>query len=111
MAGKFELKVAKNGDYHFNLLASNGQIIMSSEMYKSKASAENGIASIKKNGGSDANFERLASSNGKPYFVLKAANHQVIGQSQMYESEASRDNGIASVMKNAPDAETVDLTA
>jgi len=111
MAGKFELKVAKNGDYHFNLLASNGQIIMSSEMYKSKASAENGIASIKKNGGSDANFERLVSSNGKPYFVLKAANHQVIGQSQMYESEASRDNGIASVMKNAPYAETVDLTA
>ncbi|MDZ4099844.1 MAG: YegP family protein [Methylophilaceae bacterium] len=111
MAGKFELKVAKNGDYHFNLLASNGQIIMSSEMYKSKASAENGIASIKKNSGSDANFERLVSSNGKPYFVLKAANHQVIGQSQMYESEASRDNGIASVMKNAPDAETVDLTA
>lgn len=110
MAGKFELKVAKNGDFHFNLLAGNGQIIMSSEMYKSKASAENGIASIKKNGGNEANFERLVSSSGKPYFVLKAANHQVIGQSQMYESEASRDNGIASVMKNAPDADTVDLT-
>jgi uncharacterized protein YegP (UPF0339 family) len=111
MAGKFELKLAKNGDYHFNLLAGNGQIIMSSEMYKSKASAENGIASIKKNGGTESNFDRLVSSSGKPYFVLKAANHQVIGQSQMYESEASRDNGIASVMKNAPDADTVDLTA
>jgi uncharacterized protein len=110
MAGKFELKLAKNGDYHFNLLAGNGQIILGSEMYKSKASAENGIASIKKNGGSESNFERLTSSNGKPYFVLKAANHQVIGQSQMYESEAARDNGIASVMKNAPDAETNDLT-
>lgn len=110
MAGKFELKVAKNGDFHFNLVAVNGQIIMSSEMYKSKSSAENGITSIKKNGASEANFERLVSSSGKPYFVLKAANHQVIGQSQMYESEASRDNGIASVMKNAPDADTVDLT-
>lgn len=110
MSGKFELKLAKNGDYHFNLLAGNGQIILSSEMYKSKAGAENGIASIKKNGGSESNFERLAASNGKPYFVVKSTNHQVIGQSQMYESVAARDNGIASVIKNAPDAEIVDLT-
>lgn len=109
MAGKFELKVAKDGQYYFNLLASNGQIILSSEMYKAKASAESGIASVKKNGGNEANFERLTSKNGKPYFVLKAANHQVIGQSQMYESEASRDNGIASVIKNAPDAVTVEV--
>ena len=43
MAGKFELKVAKNGKYHFNLLAGNGQIILSSEMYESKSAAENGI--------------------------------------------------------------------
>jgi uncharacterized protein YegP (UPF0339 family) len=43
--------------------------------------------------------------------VLKAGNGQVIGQSEMYSSEASRDNGIASVMKNAPEAEVVDETA
>ncbi len=48
MAGKFELKQAKNGEYHFNLLAGNGQIILTSEMYKTKASAENGIESVKK---------------------------------------------------------------
>ena len=42
--------------------------------------------------------------------MLKAGNHQVIGQSQQYESEAGRDNGIESVQKNAPGAETVDLT-
>ncbi|NOT84925.1 MAG: YegP family protein [Methylococcaceae bacterium] len=111
MAGKFELKKAKNGDFHFNLLATNGQIILGSEMYKTKASAENGIASIMKNAADDARFERLVSSNEKPYFVLKAANHQIIGQSQMYESVASRDNGIESVKKNAPDAKIEDLTA
>ncbi|MEQ1602204.1 MAG: YegP family protein [Methylophilaceae bacterium] len=111
MAGKFELKSAKNGDFHFSLLAGNGQIILQSEMYKTRASAENGIESVKKNGSDEARFERLTSSNEKPYFVLKAANHQIIGQSQMYESEASRDNGIESVKKNAPEAETVDLTA
>jgi uncharacterized protein len=111
MAGKFELKQAKNGDFHFNLLASNGQIILTSEMYKSKASAENGIASIMKNAAEEARYERLVSTNGKPYFVLKAANHQIIGQSQLYESEAGRDNGIESVKKNAPDALLDDLTA
>lgn len=110
MAGKFELKMAKNGDYHFNLLATNGQIILQSEMYKSRASAENGIESIKKNAADDSRYERLTSSNGKPYFTLKAANHQIIGQSQMYESEASRDNGIESVKKNAPEATIVDTT-
>ncbi|HQZ95252.1 MAG TPA: YegP family protein [Pyrinomonadaceae bacterium] len=109
MAGKFELKVSANGKYHFNLKAGNGQIILSSEMYESKAAAENGIASVQKNGGDDARFERKESSNGKPYFNLKASNGQVIGKSEMYESVASMENGIESVKKNAPDATTVEV--
>ncbi len=108
MAGKFELKVSSNGKYHFNLKAGNGQIILSSEMYESRSAAENGIASLSKNAADDARFERKVSSNGKPYFNLKASNGQVIGKSEMYESEASMENGIASVMKNAPGAETVE---
>ncbi len=47
--GHYEIKKAKNGQYHFNLKASNGEIILSSEMYASKASAENGIASVQSN--------------------------------------------------------------
>jgi len=111
MAGKFELKTAKSGQFHFNLLASNGQIILQSEMYETKASALNGIASIQKNAADDARYERLVSKTEKPYFVLKAGNHQVIGQSQLYESVASRDNGIESVKKNGPEATITDLTA
>jgi uncharacterized protein len=49
MAGKFELKQAKSGQFHFNLKAGNGEIIATSEMYESKASAKNGIESVKKN--------------------------------------------------------------
>ena len=108
MAGKFELKVAKNGKYHFNLLAGNGQIILSSEMYESKSAAENGIASVSKNGGDDARYERLTSKGGDPYFTLKAGNGQVIGQSEMYKSAAAMENGIESVKKNAPGAPTVE---
>lgn len=110
MAGKFELKTAKNGQFHFNLLASNGQTILQSEMYETKASALNGIASIQKNAADDARYERLVSKSDKPYFTLKAANHQVIGQSQQYESVAARDNGIESVKKNAPEAQIVDAS-
>ncbi len=109
--GKFVISKRVNGEFQFNLLATNGQIILSSEGYASKASCLNGIESVKKNAQDDSRFERKIASNGKPYFVLKASNGQVIGQSQMYASEDSRDNGIESVKKNAPDAEIVDETA
>lgn len=108
MAGKFELKVAKNGKHYFNLLAGNGQIILQSEMYESKSAAENGIASVKKNAPDDARYSREESKKGEPFFTLKAANHQVIGKSEMYSSKASMENGIESVKKNAPDAKTVE---
>ncbi len=110
MAGKFELKKSKNDKFHFNLLASNGQIIMQSEMYESKASAQNGIASIQKNAADASRYDSLVGKDGSPYFVLKAGNHQVIGQSQMYASEKARDNGIESCRTNAPGAATDDLS-
>lgn len=109
MAGKFELKTAKNGKFHFNLKAANGQIILSSEMYENKKAAENGIASVKKNAGSDARFERKASAKGDPYFALKAGNGEVIGKSEMYSSNSAMENGIRSVMANAPDAAVVEV--
>lgn len=111
MAGKFELKKASNGKFFFNLLAGNGQIVLTSEMYEAKASALNGIESVKKNAGDAARFEKLVNKGGAPYFVLKAGNSQVIGQSQAYASEATRDAGIASVGASAAAAETVDLSA
>jgi uncharacterized protein YegP (UPF0339 family) len=108
MAGKFEIKKASNGEFFFNLLAGNGQIILSSEMYKAKASAQNGIESVRKNCDDDNRFTREVSTSGKPYFTLKARNGEIIGRSQMYAAEDSRDNGIASVKTNAPDAAVVD---
>lgn len=111
MAGKFELKKSKNGKFFFNLLASNGQVILSSEMYEAKASAVNGIESVKKNGGDAARYDKLSAKDGSPYFTLKAGNGQVIGQSQMYASEATRDAGIQSCVNHAPGAAVDDQTA
>lgn len=111
MAGTFEIKRAKDNQFYFNLKAGNGQVILSSEMYKAKASAQNGIESVKKNAVLADRFEKLTSKNGKPYFVLKAGNQEVIGNSEMYESEAARDHGIDSVMNNAPDAAVVEIAS
>jgi len=86
-------------------------VILASEGYTTKAACENGIESVKKNSQDDARFERLTSKNDKFYFLLKATNGQAIGSSEMYESVASRDNGIESVKKNAPEAEVDDQSA
>lgn len=111
MAAKYVLKKSKNEKFFFNLQATNGQPILASEMYETKASALNGIESVRKNGGVEARFDKLNAKDGSPYFTLKATNGQVIGQSEMYASVASRDNGIASVMKNAADAVLDDQSA
>ena len=97
----YEIKTDKGGKFRFNLKATNGQIILSSQGYADKASALKGIASVQANGADDANFERKDATSGQPYFVLKAKNGQVIGQSELYSSTAARDKGIESVKKNS----------
>ena len=110
MAGKFELYKDTANQYRFRLKAGNGEKILASEGYTSKSGAQNGIASVKTNSVIDARYDKNTSSNGKYYFNLRAANNEIIGTSEMYESTSSRDNGIASVKANAPSATIVDLT-
>jgi uncharacterized protein YegP (UPF0339 family) len=110
MAGKFDLKKSSSGQFHFNLKAGNGQVILSSELYTSKSGATGGIESVRKNAPLDERYERKTSSAGDPYFVLKAANGEIIGKSEMYSATAAMENGIASVKTNAPDANVDDLT-
>jgi uncharacterized protein YegP (UPF0339 family) len=108
MPGKFEIKIGRNGKFSFNLKAPNGQVILSSETYESRKGAEGGIASVRKNAGNAARFERKTAKDGSAYFVLKASNGETIGKSEMYKTEKSMENGIASVAKNAQDAPIVD---
>ncbi|UTN03354.1 YegP family protein [Flavobacterium bizetiae] len=108
--GKFVITKRTNGEFQFNLKAGNGQTILTSEGYTTKAACLNGIESVKTNSKDDSKFDKLESKSGKPYFNLKASNGQIIGSSEMYESTSARDNGIASVKTNAPDATTDDQT-
>lgn len=102
--GKFIVNTRKNGEFQFNLQASNGQTILTSEGYSSKAACKGGIESVKKNSPDDGRYERKTTSGGKYHFNLTSTNGQVIGSSQTYESQAGMENGIASVKSNAPDA-------
>jgi uncharacterized protein YegP (UPF0339 family) len=107
---KFEISKDKSGQFRFNLKAGNGQAILSSEAYKTKAACENGIESVKKNAINDTLFEKKTARDGSPYFNLKATNGQVIGSSEMYNSTSAMENGIESVKKNAAIAGVQDFS-
>lgn len=105
-------KLSKNSaaqqPYHFVLVAPNNEIILKSENYTTSQSARKGIDSVRVHGTGASNFECKISTSGQPYFVLKAKNGEVIGTSQMYKTEGSRDAGIKAVMKYAGKADLVD---
>ncbi|WAM45690.1 YegP family protein [Edwardsiella piscicida] len=107
--GYYEIKRTLNGRFHFNLKAGNGEVILSSEMYASHASVENGILSVQTNAVEDAQYE-LCCEGEQPYFLLKAKNHQVIGHSEHYSSENAARKGIQSVKKNAQTRDIRDLS-
>ena len=111
MAGWFELSKANDGQFKFVLKAGNAEVILTSELYKTRKSAENGIASVQKNSPDSGRYEKLTAKNGKEYFNLKASNGQIIGTSQMYATAATRDKGIASVQRNGSTTTVKDKTA
>ncbi len=121
--GKFQTKKTANGGFVFNLLAGNGQVVATSEVYNKLGSMLNGIASVQKNapvaGVEDQTvenpeklrnpkFEVYADKAGKTRFRLKAANGQVIAVGEAYETKKAALAGVASVKKNAPGAKVVE---
>ena len=109
MASKFEIEEAKDGKYFFNLKAGNGEVILTSQMYKAKSGALNGAESVRTNASDDSLFERKVSTGDKPYFTLQAKNHQTIGKSGFYKSTAAMEKGIESVKRSATDARIDEL--
>lgn len=104
--GTFEIKESSKDNYYFNLKAGNGLIVLTSEIYTSRAGCEQGIASVKANAPDPGRYDRLTASDGQHYFNLRAANGLVIGSSEMYQTTGGRNKGIASVRLNATGAET-----
>lgn len=113
--GKYVIKEAKTGS-KFNLVAGNGEVIASSQIYKSASGLKNGIASVQKNAPNAAienqtvegyatekhpKFEVYTDKAGEYRFRLKASNGQIIAVSEGYKALKSCLNGVASVKKNA----------
>lgn len=107
---KFTIFNGSNSQFYFNFKASNGEKILASEGYHTKESCKNGIQSVKDNAPYDSRYERKRSTNNQYYFVLKAANGQVVGKSETYVSSQGMEHGISVVKADAPSAPTEDLT-
>ncbi len=121
--GKFVIRKTATG-VKFDLKAGNGETIATSEVYTTEDACRNGIASVQKNAPVAAvedqtvegyaaekhpKFEVYADKAGEFRFRLKATNGQVIATSEGYKAKASCLNGVESVKKNAPEAETVEI--
>jgi uncharacterized protein YegP (UPF0339 family) len=107
---KYILKSSADERFHFNLTARNGQVILSSQMYTTKANAINGIVSVQMNSPREDRYVREKSADAQFYFNLKANSNQVIGTSEMYTTSEARDNGIESVKQNGHTIEIEDQT-
>ena len=116
--GKFVIKEAKNG-VKFDLKATNGEVIASSEVYTTVTACKKGIASVVKNSAvagiedqtvegfetlKNPKFEIYADKKGEFRFRLKATNGQIIATGEGYKEKKSCKNGIESVKKNAANA-------
>jgi uncharacterized protein len=100
MTGYYAFSVTANGGFMFNLKAGNHEVILTSQVYQSRQAALDGIESVRKNSQADSRFERKVAKDNSPYFVLTAANGQVIGKSEMYSGSSAMEVGIKSVMAN-----------
>lgn len=110
MPAQYVLRKATNGQFYFRLTAENNEPILASELYKSKDGAKKGIESVKVNSPNEARYVRETSADGKFYFLLRAANNEVIGKSEMYNSKQAMENGIQAVMRVGPIAALSDKT-
>jgi uncharacterized protein YegP (UPF0339 family) len=110
MAVKFVVKVAADGQFFFNLITDEGRKLLGSEMYAAKSRVFEGITSIKANARDVNRYDKHLLKDGKAYFTLKAANHEVIGVSDTYDSEDLRDQALSKVLHGGADAPIVEVT-
>lgn len=108
MNAKFQMYVGKNGQFYFRLIAKNGQNILGSEGYSSKAACKGGIESVKKNAPQDERYQCKEGEGGKYHFVLTAPNGQTIGSSQAYASAQTCKAGVEAVKRAAAEADVED---
>lgn len=117
--GKFVIRQTATG-YKFDLKASNGETVATSQVYKTCAACEKGAKSVAKYApnASCADFTEGAAANNPKFelyqdragefrFRLRSRNGKVIAVSEGYRSRSACVNGIESVRKNADNAQVI----
>lgn len=117
-AASYVIEQADSGEFYFNVVAANGQVIGTSEMYATKSNAQGGITATMAavnaasatpvNAGGEG-FQTFKGADGKTYFHLRAKNGEIVLQSQGYSSKSAAENGISSVKSNGSDASKYDV--
>lgn len=115
---RFAVLQADSGEFYFNLRAGNGQVIGTSETYVSKSNAERGVAAVKRAvaqaieaeaEAGDVRFETVEGSDGKTYVHLRAANGQIVLQTQGYASKSAAEKGVAAIEAAAVQADRFEV--
>ena len=105
MKGRFEILQSVNRKYSFRLIASNGAIILSGEFFNTKHEALQAIDKIRQNVNSIDKIIKKTSSDDYYYFVVVDENKKIIAKSELYATEAGRENGIYSAIRNSEEAQ------
>jgi uncharacterized protein YegP (UPF0339 family) len=95
---KVELWTDAGGAYHFHLLASNGQILVTSQSYSARTSALNGMLSVLSNGSLAERYKVKTAANGGAYFTVVAGNNAVIATSEVYSTDAAARAGVTATL-------------
>lgn len=120
--GKFVINRTKDGGFKFNLVAGNGEIIATSEVYTQKPKCKVGIASVQKNSKAEIEnqtegkyvelsrpkYQVYKDKKGEFRFRLIATNGRIIATGESYKALSGCINCIKSIASNAPDAKIVD---
>jgi len=99
----FEVFKGANKSWYFHFSAANHEITLQSQGYSSRTAALGGVLSVQNNAGLASRYELRDAKNGEAYYVLKAANGQIIGMSEMYYSRSNANAGIDALMRNMDD--------
>jgi len=107
----YELEKVKIGHFIFKLKGVDDEVILASDTFCSKASAENAIHFTRYNAPDESNYELMRTNSESPYFILRGKNYQILGKSGPYRSETAARQAIKAAMAGAVTEEIKDLTA
>lgn len=99
---RLELAVGATGQFHWNVHAKNGQVVVTSEHYTTEAAALNGAYLVQERGRDLASYQIKQNAAGGFYFTIDAANGEIIGVSQAYTTRASAQTAVHGVIELLP---------